>query len=115
MAVEQAVDEMQVAGPTASRAHRELASEMGLRTRRERSNFLMPDMNPFDPALPANGVRQSVQTVADDAEDPLDACGCKDFGKLIRNCFHRLCLVSWLGFSESVAIRALDRSADKRT
>jgi hypothetical protein len=46
VAVEQTIDEMQVAGPAAAGADRELAGEMGFASGGKRRDFLVPDMNP---------------------------------------------------------------------
>jgi hypothetical protein len=60
---------------------------MRFRTRRERRNLLVPDMNPLDLALPAQRVGQPIQAVADYAVDPLDT-GCSEgFRELISNSF----------------------------
>ena len=72
VAVEQAVDEMQVARPAAARADRELAGQVGLGAGRESGGLLVPDMDPLDLALPAHRVGEAVQAVADEAVDPLD-------------------------------------------
>jgi hypothetical protein len=84
VAVEQAVDEMQVAGPAAACADRELTGEMGFAGGGKRRDFLVPDMNPFDLALMAQRVGQPVETVADDAVNALDSRREKNLGELIR-------------------------------
>jgi hypothetical protein len=48
-------------------------------------------MHPLDLALAADGVGQTVQAVADNPVDPLDASGGEDFSKLIRNGSHESC------------------------
>ena len=73
MAVEQAVDEVQIARPAAAGADRELAGQMRLGAGREGRDLLVPDMDPFDLALSADRVGEAVEAVADDAVDPLDA------------------------------------------
>src|ERR1700733_7981577 len=73
MAVEQAVDEVQIARAATAGAHRERPGQVGLGAGGEGTDFLVPDMDPFDLALPAQRVRQSVQAVANDAIDALDA------------------------------------------
>jgi hypothetical protein len=70
MAVEQAVDEMQVAGATASGAHGEAAAEMGLGTRREGRNLLVADVKPLNLSVTADRIGQPVQAIADDSVDP---------------------------------------------
>ena len=73
VAVEQAIDEVQIARPAAARADGELAGQMRLGAGRERRDLLVPDMDPLDLALPAQRVGQAVEAIADDAIDPLDA------------------------------------------
>ena len=87
MAIEQAVDEVQIAGSAAPRADGELAGQMRLGAGREGGDFFVPDVDPFDLALAADRVGQTVQAVADDAVDALDAGGREGFGELIRNVF----------------------------
>ena len=83
VAIEQAVDQVQIARSAAAGADRELAGQMRLGARREGRDFLVPDMHPFDLALAANRVGQPIQAVADDAVDPLDTCCGEDFRELI--------------------------------
>ena len=83
--VEQTVDEVQVARPAAAGADRELAGQMRLGAGRERRDLLVPDMDPLDLALPADGVGQAVQAVADNAVDPLDARRGEGLGELVCN------------------------------
>src|SRR5258706_1475493 len=76
LTVEQAVDEVQIAGSAASGADRKLASQMCLGTGRESRDLLVPHMHPFDLALATDRIGQPVQAVADDAIDPFHAgCG----------------------------------------
>src|SRR5262249_60661867 len=67
VAVEQAVDEMQVARSAAAGADRELTREMGLATGGKRRDLLVPDVNPFDLALAAQPGGQPVQPCAGEA------------------------------------------------
>jgi hypothetical protein len=46
----------------------------------ERGDLFVPDMDPLDLSLTADGIGQSVQTVADDAINALDARGNKRIG-----------------------------------
>src|ERR1700687_586798 len=48
-------------------------------------DLLVPDMHPLELALAADGVRQAVQAIADNAVNPLDASGCERVGELIRH------------------------------
>jgi hypothetical protein len=52
LAIEQAVDQVQVAGTAATRADRELSGQMRVRARREGRDLLVPDVQPVDLALP---------------------------------------------------------------
>src|SRR4051812_39431868 len=88
MAVEEPVDEVQVAGSTAPGADRQAPGQLRLGARRERRDLLVADMDPCDFALPADCVRQAVQAVADDPVDPLDACRRERCGELVCNCPH---------------------------
>ena len=73
VAVEQAIDEMQVAGPTTARTHREASGGRRLGTRREGCHFFMAHMHPGDLADPTQAVAQAVEAIAGDAPDALDA------------------------------------------
>ena len=73
-------------GPQLPGADGEFTSQMRLSARREGSNFLVPDMKPLDLALAANRVGQTVQAIADDAVDPLDARGRQSLGELVGYC-----------------------------
>jgi hypothetical protein len=86
VAIKQAIDEVQIARYAAARADRKISREMCLRTRRKGRHFLVPDMNPFDLALTAKRIRQTIEAIADDAIDTLDAGRCEHFRKLIRDC-----------------------------
>jgi len=90
VAVEQAVDEMQIAGSAAAGADCEAIGEMRLRAGRKCRDLLVADMEPFDLALAADRVRQAIEAVADNALDPLHARGRQRLGKLVCNrCHHR--------------------------
>jgi hypothetical protein len=84
MTVKQTVDEVQIAGTAASRAYREFAGQMRLSSRRKRCNLLVPDMEPLDLAMPADGVRQTVEAVANNPVDALNPCGGKCLDELVR-------------------------------
>jgi hypothetical protein len=55
---------------------------------REGGDLFVPHMHPLNLALAADGVGQTVQAVADDSIDPLDAGGGEDGSELIRNGSH---------------------------
>jgi hypothetical protein len=56
---------------------------MGLGAGGERGDLLVPDMDPLDLSLTADGIGQTVQTVADDAVNALDARGNKRIDELV--------------------------------
>src|ERR1700754_92753 len=85
MAVEQAVDEMEVAGAAASGADGDTSREVRFGSRREGGDLFVADVNPLDLALTADGIRQAVEAVAYDAVNPCDACRRQDIGELVRN------------------------------
>ena len=90
MAVEQAVDEVEVAWPAATGADGEFTCQMRFGARREGRDFLVPDMNPFDLALAAKRVGQPVQAIADNAINPLDPrCG-ENLRELVRDGFDHI-------------------------
>src|SRR5207245_6546234 len=81
MAIEQAVDEMQIARPTAPGADGEFAGQMRFRAGSEGGDLLVSDVDPFDLSLAANGIGEAVQAVTDDSVDAPDPrCG-NDFGE----------------------------------
>src|SRR6266851_3259678 len=85
VAVVEAVDEVQVARAAGTSTDSERAGEVGLGPSCEGRRLLVANMHPLDLALAAKCVGQPVQAIADDAVNPLDAGGCKSFGKLICN------------------------------
>jgi hypothetical protein len=94
---------VKVSRAAAAGTDRKLPGEMGLGAGCEGSDFLVPDVNPFDLVLAAQRVGEPIEAVADDAIDPFDAGRDEDFGKLI--CI--LDMGSVLSFS---ADRSLSRS-----
>src|SRR5580658_8674301 len=86
MTVEQSVDQMQIARSAAAGADREITREMRLRTCCKGRDLLVPDMNPFDLSLATKRVCQTIEAIADDAIDALDAGRCEHFRKLICDC-----------------------------
>ncbi len=73
MRVEQAVDQMQIAGAAGARAHRKAPGHLGFAGGGEGGDLLVADMDPFDGAAAAQRLGQGIQAVADDAVDALDA------------------------------------------
>src|SRR5262249_945377 len=107
VAVEQAVDKVQVARSAASCTDDELAGQVRLGAGRERADFFVPNMNPLDLALVADRVGHTVQTVAANSVDTLDTGDGEDFRDLISNgCrFGFLMYGHGLSFSVTVAPR----------
>src|SRR5258708_5870782 len=88
MAIKKTVDEVQIARSTAAGAYRKRAGYVRLGARGERGHLLVPDVHPLDLALPAKGIGQSVQTIADDSVNTLDACRGQRVCELICNGTH---------------------------
>jgi hypothetical protein len=88
LTIEQTIDEMQIARSAAPCAHGEFARQMRLGAGSERSDLLMPDMNPLDFAVPTNSIRQTVEAIADDAVDAFHARGDEGLDELIG---HNIC------------------------
>src|SRR6267378_5903757 len=96
---------MQIAGAAAAGADGKLTRQMGLGTRREGRDLLVPDMHPFDVTLAAQRVSEPVEAIADDAVNPLHA-GCGEYlHKLICYISHHQCFLpnELAGFAERVA------------
>jgi hypothetical protein len=89
-AIEEAVDEMQIAGSAAPRTDRELSGQVRLGAGGEGSGLLVSHMQPLDLALPADRVGEAVEAVADDTVDALDAGRGEGFDELISDGLHGL-------------------------
>ena len=87
MTIEQAIDQVKIAGAAAPGTDRKFSRQVRFGTGCESSDLLVPHMHPFDLALAADRIGQPVQAVADDAIDPLDAGGSEGFRKLVGDCF----------------------------
>src|SRR6202030_1218538 len=83
MAIEQAIDEMEVAGSAATGANGEVSRQVRFGPRREGGHFLVPNMDPFDLALAPQRVGQPVQAVAHDTIDTLYAGGGENLRELV--------------------------------
>jgi len=81
--VEQAIDEVKVAGSAAPRADSKLTCQMSLGTGRECGDFFVAHVNPLDLSLPSDRVSQTIEAVAHNAIDPLDANGRERFSELV--------------------------------
>src|SRR5277367_5716937 len=92
MAVEQPVDEVQIAGPAAASTNGEFTGQVRFGTSRKGSDLLMADVNPLDLALSSHRVGESVEAITDNAIDPFNARCRQDLCELIRYCFrHVVC------------------------
>src|SRR5271154_2344220 len=88
VAVEEAIDEVQVPRTATAGAHGEIPRQMRLRACREGGDLLVPDMDPLDLPLPADRVGQAIEAIADDSIDSLDARGGQRLRELVG---YRLC------------------------
>jgi hypothetical protein len=68
MAVEESVDQMQIARSAAAGANREIAGQVRFSAGREGGYLFVPDVHPLDVSAAAHDVGQAVETIADDAE-----------------------------------------------
>src|SRR6185436_12942268 len=76
MAIVEPVDQVQIARATASDTDRQLSGEMGLGSGGERRRLLVADGDPLHGFAATNRIGDSVQRVARDTVDSLDAvCG----------------------------------------
>ncbi len=73
MRIEQAVDEMQIAGTARPRTHRKLAGDLRFARGGKGGDLFMPDVNPVDRLSLAQRVGEAIEAIADHAEDALDA------------------------------------------
>jgi hypothetical protein len=73
MGVVQALDQVCIPRPAASRAHRQAPGQLRLGSRGEGTRLLVADVNPIDPVRSPDGVHDRIQAVADHAIDALDS------------------------------------------
>jgi len=76
---------MGVSRPAAARADGQLSRQMRLGAGRECGDLLVPYVEPLDLAMAADGIRQSIEAVADNAIDALDTRGSQRFHELVSN------------------------------
>jgi hypothetical protein len=81
LAIEQAVDQMQVARTAAAGADRKASGEMGLCSRCESGSLFVPHVDPVNRLSPSQGVGKAVERVADNTINPLHAGLLKCFDK----------------------------------
>ena len=85
MTIEQSIDEVQIARPAAACADGEFSRQMRLGAGRECGDLLVPYVEPLDLAMAADGIRQPIEAVADDAINALDPRGSQRFHELLSN------------------------------
>ena len=83
MALEQTVDKMEVAGPTASGADGEGARQVRFGAGGEGGGLLVPGVDPFDRSVGAQRVGDAVERIPGDAVNPADAGGLEGFDKKV--------------------------------
>jgi hypothetical protein len=98
VAVEQTVYQMKVAWPAATCADSELSSQMRFSSGGKSGSFFVAGMNPFDVTAFSEGLRQTIQAVADDAVDAFHSRRMKDFGHYVRDLRCHLMLLGCFEF-----------------
>jgi len=93
MAVEQAIDQVQVARTAAAGAYRQLATQLRLRASGEGGGFLMAHVYPSDAVAFAQRVGEAVQRISDDTVDALHASDLQDLGQILRGVAGHLTLL----------------------
>jgi hypothetical protein len=89
MAVEQAVDQVQIARTAASRANRKRFGDSGLGTGREGCHFLMTNMHPVNFSKPSWAIVEPVQAISGYAPNPFNAGVGERLSQKIRDCRFR--------------------------
>src|SRR5216684_1753634 len=103
VAVEQTIDQVQVARAATSGADRETACDMRVRAGGERGDFLVPDMQPLHAAMATQGIGEAIEAVAHDSIDTLDTGRGERFDHLVCNSARHDILLKF-GCMVSVAI-----------
>ncbi len=85
VAVEQTIDQVQIARTATSGADRETTCDMRIPAGRERGDFLVPDMQPLNAAMAAQRIGEAIEAVAHDSVDALNAGGGEGFDHLVCN------------------------------
>src|SRR5207248_2789699 len=83
VAIEESVDQVQITWPATAGADRQFARQMRLGARGESGDLLVSDVHPLDLSLAADRIGQTIQAIADDAVDALDAGRREGLGELI--------------------------------
>src|ERR1700751_3446222 len=81
-AIEEPIDQMQIARAATAGTNRELARQVRLGAGSKGGDLLVPDMQPLDFALAPDRIGNTVEAVADDAVNPLDAGSRESLGEL---------------------------------
>ena len=85
MAIEKTIDEVKIARSAAAGTDRERPGQVRFGARGEGRHFLVAHVNPLDFRLPANGVREAVEAVANNSVYSLNPRGRENLSKLICN------------------------------
>ncbi len=85
MTIKQAVDQVQVARPAGSGAHRQFPGELGLGPGGERGDLLMTGGHPLDGAHPVQAVAQTVEGIPGDTPDPFHSGLFQHFRDVVRH------------------------------
>ncbi len=93
MAVEEAVDQVQISGTAGSCTNRELTGEVRFGTGREGPCLFIAHMHPTNPALPAQRISDAIEAVAHHAVYALNARDCERLGNLVCNCLAHDCFL----------------------
>jgi hypothetical protein len=88
MTIEETVDEMQVAGATASGADRETIRQVRFRASRKSRRLLVPHVNPLHLLMFADGIRESIERISRQAVDTLHIAENQRFKKNLCNSRH---------------------------
>jgi secreted protein with Ig-like and vWFA domain len=72
MAIKKSIDQVQIAGTTTSRAHRELACQLAFSAGRKRCDLLVTDGNPLDLFASAQRLCDAVERIAHQSVNALN-------------------------------------------
>src|ERR1700761_7790319 len=82
LAIEQPIDQMQIAGTAAAGAHGKVAGEMSFGPRRESGSLLMAHVDPIDRFSSPQRIGNAVEGVADHTVDAFDASLLEGFNQV---------------------------------
>src|SRR4029450_6088094 len=115
VSVVQALDQVRVPRPAATRADREPAGEVRLGRRREGARLLVADVDPFDAFGRSDRVHEGVQAVTDHAVHTGDASLDEDVDKLLSDGAHCGLLLGRSSSRRNDAWWATSRTVTRRT